>query len=395
MEEYYEKCPNHEVDYTNSIYRTEFNEDINDIYENIQIIGSGSIAQVYRAHNRKENREDIIKVVHPNVESDVIFFRKFISILLVFPCFKRIYNRYFPFDIYGFIDQFMDQIDLIKETNHNLYFYKKYRDNPFIIIPEIYKISKNVLIMSYEEGVAFNDNDLTEYHKDKLANIFHLFIKTNLMFHNYNHGDMHPGNWKIRIDDEYNKNKIIIYDFGFCWQMPEDKFFENSNDISRDSSIESFSNILEHVILNNGVDYREKIHIFVSNRIHTIEPWKISPIKLFQCTVDFCIQESILIDPLLIQCIIILIQGEKIFEEYNLMSSDNNIISDYEVFRDRYLNILTFCETYSIFDEFKEYIIIKLNRLQIDVDNIFDTIDTSMIDTSMIDTSMVYEKLIP
>ena len=67
------------------------------------------------------------------------------------------------------------------------------------------------------------------------------------------------------------------------------------------------------------------------------------------------------------------------------MSSDDNIITDYEVFRDRYLNILTFCETYSIFDEFKEYIIIKLNELQIDVENIFDTIDISM----------VTEKLIP
>ena len=395
LEDYYENCPNHCTDYTNSIYRTEFNEDLNDIYENIQIIGSGSIAQVYKAHNKKENREDVLKIVHPNVENEIKIFRKIISILLALPCVRRIYNRYFPFDIYGFIDQFMEQIDLITETNHNLYFYKKYRDNPFIVIPEIYKISKNVLIMSYEEGVSFNVNDLTEYHKDKLANIFHLFIKTNILFYNYNHGDMHTGNWKIRIDNEGNINKIIIYDFGFCWSMPDDKFneigdsfqeiFEHSNDKSRESSIESFSNILEYVILCNGVDHKEKINIFVSNRIDTIEPWKISPIKLFQCTVDFCIQESVLIDPLLIQCIIILIQAEKLFEEYNLMSSDDNIITDYEVFRDRYLNILTFCETYSIFDEFKEYIIIKLNELQIDVENIFDTIDISM----------VTEKLIP
>jgi len=63
------------------------------------------------------------------------------------------------------------------------------------------------------------------------------------------------------------------------------------------------------------------------------------------------------------------------FEKYGLMTSKNNVISDYTVYREKYLDILTFCRTYNIFPEHSEYIEYKLNNKQIEVTNIFDTID--------------------
>jgi hypothetical protein len=179
-------------------------------------------------------------------------------------------------------------------------------------------------------------------------------------------------------------NKLVVYDFGFCWRMPINKFtkignsfietFEQSNKQDKETSIKSFSNILNFVILDNGQNYREKATQHIVDNIDNIEPWKISPIKLFRCTVDFCRSESLLIDPILIQIFIILIQGEKVFEKYNLMSTDTNTISDYVVFRERYLNILSFCKTYNIFNDFSNYIENKLNELQIDIDGIFVSI---------------------
>ena len=56
------------------------------------------------------------------------------------------------------------------------------------------------------------------------------------------------------------------------------------------------------------------------------------------------------------------------------MASDRRYISDYEVFRDRYLNILTFCKTYNIFTKYSKHIEEKLNDKQLSVDSIFDTI---------------------
>ena len=383
LEEYYENCPNHSFEYTELKYKNEFNENIGDIYRDITIIGSGSIGQVYRAYNEIEKRDEVIKIVHPNIDEEINIFRKIVNILFYVPCIKNKYNQLFPFDVYGFIDQFRDQIDLVKEANHNMYFHEKYKSNPYLIIPTLYRVNQHILIMSYEEGSLFDDSEISEYEKDKVANIFHLFIKSNVMFHNYNHGDMHPGNWKVR-ECPNGDNKLVVYDFGFCWRMPINKFtkignsfietFEQSNKQDKETSIKSFSNILNFVILDNGQNYREKATQHIVDNIDNIEPWKISPIKLFRCTVDFCRSESLLIDPILIQIFIILIQGEKVFEKYNLMSTDTNTISDYVVFRERYLNILSFCKTYNIFNDFSNYIENKLNELQIDIDGIFDTI---------------------
>ena len=91
--------------------------------------------------------------------------------------------------------------------------------------------------------------------------------------------------------------------------------------------------------------------------------------------IKFCIQESLLIDPVVVQSFITMIQGQKIFEKYGLMASDKRYISDYEVFRERYLSILTFCKTYNIFPGYSDYIEEKLNDKQLKIDTIFDTVE--------------------
>ena len=63
------------------------------------------------------------------------------------------------------------------------------------------------------------------------------------------------------------------------------------------------------------------------------------------------------------------------FEKYYLVSSSKNVISDYQVYREKYLDILTFCRTYNIFNEHSEYIENKLNKKQMKIENIFDTIE--------------------
>ena len=52
--------------------------------------------------------------------------------------------------------------------------------------------------MSYEEGISFEKSKINDYQKYKIVNLFHLFIRTNQMLKNYSHGDLHPGNWKIK-----------------------------------------------------------------------------------------------------------------------------------------------------------------------------------------------------
>ena len=389
MEQYYENCDNHSLEYTKEEYYRVLNENPEEIYKFEEIIGSGSIGQVHLVTNIKTNEKEVIKILHPNVKDQIYFFDKFIRFLLYFPCINNKVKTIFPFDIFEFIRQFELQTNFVNEANHILYFYEEYKNNDFIIIPKLKRISPSILIMSYESGISFEDTGLNEYQNDKIANLYHLFIRNNQMIKNYNHGDLHPGNWKVRIDKENNNHKLVIYDFGFCWKIPLKSFiefgnifiatFEESNRENKEVSLDNLCKLMYFVILydkpDKDIEYKERIKKFITEKLDKLEPWKLSPIVLLKSTIEFCILENLLLDTILIQCFIIVIQGQKIFEKYDLMASDKNLISDYKVFRERYLNILTFCKTYNIFEDFSKYIENKLNEKQIKIDNIFDTID--------------------
>ena len=60
-----------------------------------------------------------------------------------------------------------------------------------LFIPELKKISESILIMSYEPGIPFDNANLSEYQNDKIANLYHLFVRENQIIKNYNHGDLH------------------------------------------------------------------------------------------------------------------------------------------------------------------------------------------------------------
>ena len=55
--------------------------------------------------------------------------------------------------------------------------------------------------MSYEEGVTFDNIEASEYMKYKMIVLNKIFVKNNQHTHRLMHGDLHKGNWKIRIDD--------------------------------------------------------------------------------------------------------------------------------------------------------------------------------------------------
>ena len=389
LEKYYEKCPTHDIHFTKEEYKRVFHRNIEDDYTIDKILGSGSIGQVYLVTNKLTQKQEVIKILHPKVNEQVHFFRRMIQFLLWFPCIHNKCNELFPFDIYQFIDQFEEQTNLLNEANHLLYFYEEYKNNDLIVIPRLYKISPSILIMSYEDGVSFGKSILNEYQKYKLIHLYHLFIRNNQIIKNYNHGDLHPGNWKIRVDNTNNNHKLVIYDYGYCWSISHTKFkrivsqfvdtFEESNKENSDKTLIKLCKLMYLIILYDGpdkeTDYKIRIKEFLTVRLEDLQAWKLSPISLLKTTIDFCIQESLLLDPILVQCFIILIQSQKLLEKYGMQSTEKNVISDYEVFRERYINDLTFCKTYNIFKDYSNYIEQKLNDKQLKVDKLFDTIN--------------------
>lgn len=304
------------------------------------------------------------------------------------PFIRNRINSNFPFDIHEFINQFDKQSDFISESNHLLYFNEFYKDNQYIIIPRLIQASPTIMIMSYEEGESFDNLTLSDYHKYKLVTLFALFIRNNQHILNYNHGDLHKGNWKIKLC-ENNNHKIIIYDYGFCWRLSKDKeeaieliteTFESSDRTSNKIDIINLSNILEYLIIyegNNKEEFKETINTFISDRIKDFEMHTFSPIRLFKLTIEFCLQENILIDPILIQCVIIAIQGQVLLEEFGMYSTKDNEITSYKVYRERYLDFMTICKTYDIFPEYITHLQNYLNKKQIEVNGMFDCIEMS------------------
>ena len=66
----------------------------------------------------------------------------------------------------------------------------------------------------------------------------------NLYINDFNHGDLHNYNWKITED-----NKIVIYDYGFCFNIDSDEY----KNIDRLVTIDNKADIIEPFIkYNNG-----------------------------------------------------------------------------------------------------------------------------------------------
>jgi len=384
MEGLYEDCYRRDVREAYDEYSKVFNQKFSDTYDIIDIVGSGSIGQVYLIEKRKDKQKFIMKVRHASVVDDIKFFKHVYDLIYKIPNIKKKINKIFPFDILKFIENFNEQANFINEANHLIYFNHEYKDNKFICIPKLYRCSESVLIMSYEEGISYDNLQLNNYQKYKIVNLFHLFVRNNESVINYNHGDLHKGNWRIKIGEKHNQ--LIIYDFGFCYTIPDEKFniidlicnTLESADNENETNLENLQEILHCIIIYDTMQEKEmkrKIKHYVIENKHKVKEWVFSPINLVTMIKNFCILENILMNPVLIQFIIVFIQTQRLFHEFSFHGSDENQITAYKVYRERYLDLLTFCKTHNIFSALTQLIEDILNKKQIHIQKIFDSID--------------------
>lgn len=392
LEDFYENCENHDLKHTLKTYEKNFNESLNDNYEILDTIGSGSIGQVYLLRDKpltsySKRNKYVMKILHPNVHNDIYYFRIYFNMICHISFIKNFLDKEFPFDINSFIDSFDEQSNFTHESNNLLRIQENYRDNDFIIIPRLIRCSNDIMIMSYEEGISYEDLECDNYHKYKIATLLTSFINNNQQICNFYHGDLHKGNWKVRICED-NKYKLVIYDFGFCWKVPHNKtsgiensinIFENSEDNINDIDYDMMTDLLLYLMKYDSKDknkYRDIINQYLRDNTNLIRPWALNPSRIFKVTVKLCNETGLKIDPLLIQAVIIVIQCQKIFQEFRIISDDKQKdISSREIYRGRYMDWLSLYKTYDIFNEYSSLVKDRLNNIQTDVQNIFDTND--------------------
>ena len=365
LEELYENCDFHSLSYTEKIYRKDIRRELKDDFDEIEEVASGSIGQVYKLKDSKNN-EYALKILHPDIHLQIYFFTILFSFIKFIGPLHRYVNYYFPVDLYSFIKDFRMQSDFINEANNNLKFSEMYENNPCIIIPKLRKVSKNVILMNYENGCTYNYSENSNYMNWKIVSLLKLFSKNNEAIFNFMHGDLHKGNWKVR--KENTDIKLIIYDFGFCWKLP--KMINDNlvflNHVFMDININQYTK-------NNDTKHIDNLScvcsIFTENRvsknlifneIKQLREKNISvtdPLFFMKLTLNVCRKCNITLNSYVLACIISHTQLSGIFK----LLVDDNLKND-KNYNERYVyfqyfsDLINFCETNNIFLDYLDHL---------------------------------------
>ena len=152
LQKFYDKCNIHDIEFTKQQFKKDFKYNINDKYEILEVIGSGSVGQVYKIKNIKNNKLFALKILHPNVQQEFNVFKN------IFYFISKIYDlkKYLPiYDYDEFFDGLEQQLDFTNEVNNILEF-KQLHSNDLFVVPTVINFSKNIIIMEYLEKQSEN-----------------------------------------------------------------------------------------------------------------------------------------------------------------------------------------------------------------------------------------------
>lgn len=341
FENTYENCPIHELDYTTKLYKSDFYNDIDDDYKIIELVGSGSIAQVYKIQDIKTNEFYAMKVIHPDAIKNFNKIKFYLKI--IFSIFK--FSNIVPTDLNNFLKQFRQQLDLVNEANNILKFSGLYKNDQLFLIPELYKFSKNIIIMDYIEGKSIETIKINIQHY-RYNMIISIFMYNNLFINKFNHGDLHNYNWKITKD-----NKIIIYDFGLCWES-------NSNLTDPlDKLLLGFHNDDKDLIYGAFLLYFKNVEeIYIKEYFYSITE-KIDKFYIFAKHILLCsFKHNVLLDINILYTIITYQNSMLIY-----MNNFKESIFDFNgVYKEQY----SICDYYNILPEYKKYLLKQIGKFK-------------------------------
>lgn len=225
-------------------------EEVLSLNQKNTIIGSGSIAQVYRAKLKRDGIEQdvAVKVLHPSIQRkinrDLSLMLRIASLAHLIPSdMIRMVNL--PKATANFADVMRRQLDLQIEGENLTTFHLHFKDFRHIGFPKPIVADTNVLIESYEGNLPItkflaDESDEGIAHRRKLAGpLLRAFLKM-MFIDNFVHCDLHPGNVLVQTtsypNDEY---KIVFLDAGIVTKL-------------KDRDLQNLKDLFKAVILNDG-----------------------------------------------------------------------------------------------------------------------------------------------
>ena len=326
LNDVYENNIYHRDNISLKMFKNDFNDNFYNKYLLLERLSSGSIGQVYKIQEIESGKIYAMKVIHPTIDSDIKFILNMIYIFNI--------KNYTFFELDVFINNFINETDFIQEANNMIKFCEIYENNNHIIIPKVKEYSKNIIIMEYIDGE--NVTNLNIYRRSRTMLLFILFCNNNKYIENFNHGDMHFGNFKN------NNNRLVVYDFGFCFQVNDDMIVEILDNFYH--TIIDFSRETKYS-LRECIEYLVKYHIGSED------------IKIYENDINeiFLKKKMSGMDELAMKSIYFFTKNNiKIKIEYLNLIINFYYTSEYNDCN--VLELLSFCQAYNVFPQYMNII---------------------------------------
>ncbi|ELA08352.1 hypothetical protein MOMA_07321 [Moraxella macacae 0408225] len=192
-------------------------------------LAAASIAQVHTACLH-DGREVVIKVVRPYIREQILADFELLRDLA-----SWLSARLEPARAIHIIDVVEDyrqvmlnELDLTLEADNTIQMRNNFLHSSLMYVPEVYRVSKNVMIMERIEGVPISQTDIFDklgYDRAQLAKKGLTIFFTQVFRDNFFHADMHPGNVFVETlpIDAPNKNpRYIALDCSIVGELGQD-----------------------------------------------------------------------------------------------------------------------------------------------------------------------------
>jgi predicted unusual protein kinase regulating ubiquinone biosynthesis (AarF/ABC1/UbiB family) len=375
FEDIFEQCPYHNEYGTKIAFQNNFGIKLYDMVKEDSLIpiASGSIGQVYKAKLKDTDEVVAIKVKHPNVNQDMDKYKYLLSIinwLKQFDYFKEKY--YLQFDLNEFMEDLFTQANFNIEAKNAKKFNKLYENNPMIYIPKVINHTKDIIISEYVKGDIFED--LSNYHKAKIAINLYCFLTDSAIMKNFVHTDLHCRNWKARkIND--NNYQLVIYDCALT------SFVKNKDSLKILWKIFEYDDQEDNLIylLKNYLIKEGSVDSQLENLIRTMYR------KFNETNLDFSYfsndlletlkKNQFIMDKSMANIFLIYSLAMEFLTEVNITNSESeNIKNRYLVIKNNMFDLLTFCQTTNSYIELQQYLKDKINKISVEetsLDNLF------------------------
>lgn len=389
---FYEECEIHDFSFTRYLYYELTGKDIEDDYEingdNV-CISSGSIGQVYKLKHKETQIYHALKIKHPFLEEYMQIPKYFIkSVLYVIEILFFRNNGTFPVDIEGFFLSLENQLNFNLEANNLNKMRENFKNNHLIIIPEIYKHNENIIIMNFEEGEYFdNCKDISEYNKYKICVLYILFYQQCLVINNFNHGDLHKGNWKIRKNIDSNNFCLIIYDFGVCYTFENHIYMINFLRAWEEYNVDDMSFNMYNLLKKNKKNNLDDTFIDILKNMVADSQYKPLNLQiLVKNILQLSFEHKFIVDYSLLNIFISCSLCESDLTKYKLMNINEIYTVEkhlkektkYDSYKSKTLEYINFCNSKKVFPELKVYYENLLKEKNIYSNSLFENIEIKL-----------------